>query len=61
MLSSPQPRFKKLAHQFMDSCMFVKADGLLIEYNDGKSGSGTLKSAIGIKKYPTFQVQEREE
>jgi len=54
-----EPRFKKLAHQFMDSCMFVKADGLLIEYNDGKSGSGTLKFAIGIEKYPTFQVWKK--
>eukprot|EP00961_Rhodomonas_salina_P190908 2575925-Rhodomonas_salina.1 len=51
-----QPRFKKLARQLMDECIFVKVDGLVLEYNDGKAGPGGLKKRVGVTKYPTFQV-----
>lgn len=40
----------------VDTCIFAKADGLLVEYNDGRSGPSNLKSRAGIVKYPTFQV-----
>jgi len=51
-----EPRFKKLARQLMDECIFVKVDGLVLEYNDGKAGPGGLKKRVGVTKYPTFQV-----
>eukprot|EP00287_Rhodomonas_sp_CCMP768_P009510 CAMPEP_0196737788 /NCGR_PEP_ID=MMETSP1091-20130531/15410_1 /TAXON_ID=302021 /ORGANISM="Rhodomonas sp., Strain CCMP768" /LENGTH=187 /DNA_ID=CAMNT_0042081687 /DNA_START=245 /DNA_END=804 /DNA_ORIENTATION=- len=51
-----EPRFQKLARSLLDECIFVKVDGLVLEYNDGKAGPGGLKKRVGVSKYPTFQV-----
>ena len=51
-----EPRFKKLAREFMDKAIFIKIDAIVLEYNDGKAGPSKLKGKCGVCKYPTFQV-----
>jgi len=51
-----EPRFKKLAREFMDKAIFIKIDAIVLEFNDGKAGPSKLKGKCGVSKYPTFQV-----
>jgi thiol-disulfide isomerase/thioredoxin len=51
-----EPRFKKMAREFVDGAIFVKVDAIVLEYNDGKAGPSKLKDKCGVNKYPTFQV-----
>jgi thiol-disulfide isomerase/thioredoxin len=32
-----EPRFKKLAREYVDKAVFVKIDAIVLEYNDGAS------------------------
>ena len=55
-----EPKYRRVARSLVDTCIFAKADGLLVEYNEGHSGPSNLKSRAGIIKYPTFQARAME-